>query len=73
MWMAGGGAKGGRYVGTTDDIGLRAVEQPVHVHDIHATILWMMGLDHLQLTFMHNGRAERPTVLAGQVVKEVFS
>jgi hypothetical protein len=73
MWMAGGGAKGGQYVGTTDEIGLRAVEQPVHVHDVHATILWMMGLDHLQLTFMHNGRAERPTVLAGQVIKPVFS
>jgi hypothetical protein len=73
MWMAGGGAKGGQYVGTTDDIGLRAVENPVHVHDIHATILWMLGLDHRQLTFMHNGRAERPTVLAGEVVKSVFS
>jgi hypothetical protein len=55
------------------EIGLRAVEQPVHVHDIHATILWMLGLDHLQLTFMHNGRAERPTVLAGEVIKPVFS
>src|SRR6478672_4086170 len=73
MWMAGGGARGGQYIGTTDEIGLRAVEQPVHVHDIHATILWMLGLDHLQLTFMHNGRAERPTVLAGQVIKPVFS
>ena len=50
MWMAGGGVKGGQYVGTTDDIGLRAVENPVHVHDLHATILWMMGLDHRQLT-----------------------
>ena len=73
MWMAGGGAKGGQYVGTTDDIGLRAVENPVHVHDLHATILWMMGLDHRQLTFLHNGRAERPTVLAGEVVKAVFA
>jgi len=73
MWMAGGGAKRGQYLGATDDIGLRAVEQPVHVHDIHATILWMLGLDHLQLTFMHNGRAERPTVLAGEVVKGIFS
>jgi len=73
MWMAGGGAKGGQYVGTTDEIGLRAVENPAHVHDIHATILWMLGLDHRQLTFMHNGRAERPTVLAGDVVKQVFA
>jgi hypothetical protein len=73
MWMAGGGAKGGQYVGTTDEIGLRAVDQPAHVHDIHATILWMLGLDHRQLTFMHNGRAERPTVLAGEVIKSVFA
>jgi uncharacterized protein DUF1501 len=73
MWMAGGGAKGGQYIGVTDEIGLRAVENPIHVHDIHATILWMLGLDHKQLTFLHNGRAERPTVLAGEVVKSVFS
>ena len=73
MWMAGGGVKGGQYVGATDEIGLRAVEQPVHVHDIHATILWLMGLDHMQLTYLHNGRAERPTVLAGDVVKKVFA
>jgi len=73
MWMAGGGAKPGQYVGTTDEIGLRAVDQPVHVHDIHATILWMLGMDHLKLTFMHNGRAERPTVLAGEPIKNVYS
>ena len=72
-WMAGGGVKGGQYVGSTDEIGLRAAERPVHVHDLHATVLWLMGLDHLQLTFQHNGRAERPTVLAGEVVKELFS
>jgi Protein of unknown function (DUF1501) len=73
MWMAGGGVKGGQYIGATDDIGLRAADQPVHVHDIHATILWLLGLNHLQLTYLHNGRAERPTVLAGEVVKNVFS
>jgi hypothetical protein len=72
MFMAGGGAKGGQYIGTTDEIGLRAVDNPVHVHDIHATILWMLGLDHKQLTFLHNGRAERPTVLAGEVIRSVF-
>jgi Protein of unknown function (DUF1501) len=73
MWMAGGGAKGGHYFGATDEIGLRAVEKPIHVHDIHASILWLLGLDHLQLTFMHNGRAERPTVLAGEVAKALFA
>ena len=72
MWMAGGGAKGGQYVGTTDEIGMRAAERPVHVHDIHASILWMLGLDHMKTTFMHSGRAERPTVLAGEVIKEIF-
>ncbi|MDE3196431.1 MAG: DUF1501 domain-containing protein [Acidobacteriota bacterium] len=73
MWMAGGGAKGGQYIGTTDDIGLRAADRPVHVHDVHASILWMLGLDHMQTTYMHNGRAERPTVLAGELVKEIWT
>ncbi len=70
-WMAGGGVKDGRYVGSTDEIGLRAAERPVHVHNLHATVLWLMGLDHLQLTFQHNRRAKRPTVLAGKIVKEL--
>ena len=73
MWMAGGGVKGGQYVGSTDEIGLRAADRPVHVHDSHATMLWLMGLDHLRLTFQHHGRAERPTVSAGEVVKEIFT
>ena len=73
MWMAGGGAKGGRYVGTTDEIGLRAVDRPAHVHDIHASILHLMGLDHIRLTYMHNGRAERPTIVGGNPVKEIWS
>jgi uncharacterized protein (DUF1501 family) len=73
MWMAGGGAKGGQYVGTTDEIGLRAVEKPCHVHDIHASILYALGLDHLQLTYQHNGRAERPTIVGGNTFKEIFT
>jgi hypothetical protein len=73
IFMAGGGAKGGQYVGATDEIGMRAAERPVHVHDIHATILWMMGLDHLKTTYLHNGQNERPTVLAGQVIKEILA
>ena len=72
MWMAGGGVKGGQYIGTTDDIGLRAVERPIHVHDIHATILHALGLNHLNLTYLHNGRAERPTIVSGNVISEVF-
>jgi len=73
MWMAGGGAKGGQYVGTTDEIGLRAVEKPCHVHDIHASILYALGMDHLQTTYQHNGRAERPTIVGGNIFKEIFA
>jgi len=73
MWMAGGGAKGGQYIGATDEIGLRAVERPVHVHDIHASILWLLGMDHISLTYMHNGRAERPTEVYGSVIQELFA
>jgi hypothetical protein len=73
MFMAGGGVKAGQYVGTTDEIGLRAVERPCHVHDIHASILWLLGLDHISLTYMHNGRAERPTIVGGTLIKELFA
>jgi hypothetical protein len=73
MFMAGGGAKAGQYIGTTDEIGLRAVERPCHVHDIHASILWLLGLDHISLTYMHNGRAERPTIVGGSLIKELFA
>ena len=73
MWMAGGGVKGGQYIGSTDEIGLRAAERPVHVHDIHASILWLLGLDHVSLTYLHNGRAERPTEVYGTVIQELFS
>src|SRR5260370_26883345 len=73
MWMAGGGVKRGQLFGSTDEIGMRAEEHPVHVHDIHASILWLLGLDHMQLTYLHNGRAERPTVFAGEVVKGLFA
>ena len=73
MFMAGGGVKGGQAIGTTDEIGLRAVERPCHVHDIHASILHLMGLDHIRLTYMHNGRAERPTIVGGTLIKELFA
>ncbi len=73
LWMAGGGVKGGQAIGATDEIGLRAVERPCHVHDIHATILHLMGLNHLNLTFMHNGRAERATINGGKVIEEALA
>jgi hypothetical protein len=61
MWMAGGGVRGGRTIGATDDLGFHAVENRLHVHDLHATILYLMGLDHMALTYLHKGRPERPT------------
>ena len=73
MFMAGGGIKGGQYVGTTDEIGLKAVERPCHVHDIHATILHALGLNHEDLVYLHSGRFERPTINAGEVVEEAFA
>ena len=73
MWMAGGGVKGGQTIGATDEIGIRAVERRAHVHDLHATILHALGLDHVRLTYLHNGRAERPTIVSGTVVKEIFA
>ena len=72
MWMAGGGVKRGQVVGTTDAIGLRAVDRPCHIHDIHATVLHLLGLNHMSLTYLHNGRAERPTINAGEVIEELL-
>ena len=73
MWMAGGGVKAGTVVGETDEIGLRAVKDRIHVHDLHATILHLMGLDHLRLTYPHNGRDERATVNDGEVVAKALA
>jgi hypothetical protein len=73
MWMAGAGVKKGEVIGKTDEIGLRAIERPIHVHDLHATIMHLMGLDHLRVTFLHNGRSERATVVDGELVKEVLA
>ena len=73
IWMAGGGIKGGQVIGSTDEIGLRGVERRTHVHDIHATILHALGLNHVNVTYLHNGRSERPTITDGEVVKEAFA
>lgn len=73
MWMAGGGIKGGRAIGATDDFGLHAVEERVHVHDIHATVLALLGLDHTKLIYQHQGRPERPTVNEGTVIESLVS
>ena len=71
MWMAGGGIRGGRVVGATDAIGLKAVEQPYHFRDIHTTILNQMGLDQEKLTYLHSGRHERLTLIKGRVIQEI--
>jgi uncharacterized protein (DUF1501 family) len=64
-WLAGGGIKGGRVIGATDDFGFRAVQDPVHVNDLHATILKLLGLDHRKLTFLFEGREQRLTDVGG--------
>jgi uncharacterized protein (DUF1501 family) len=73
MWLAGGGVRGGQVVGATDAFGLRAVENRIHVHDLHATILHLLGLDHTRLTFLHNGREERLTENGGRLVRELLA
>jgi hypothetical protein len=65
MWMAGGGIVGGKFIGATDEIGLRAVEDKVHMHDAHATILSLLGLDHRKLTYLYQGRQQRLTDVGG--------
>lgn len=73
MWFAGGGVKGGIRYGETDEFGFEAVHNKVHLHDIHATILHLMGLDHELLTYFHQGREESLTDVGGRVVMEICS
>src|SRR5262249_54501646 len=72
MVFAGGGVKGGQVIGSTDELGLRAVENKIHVHDLHATVLHLLGCNHKRLTFFYNGRDERLTENAGLVVTELI-
>ncbi|HVV02076.1 MAG TPA: DUF1501 domain-containing protein [Verrucomicrobiae bacterium] len=73
MWMAGGGVRGGHVHGATDEFGFKAVEDPVHVHDLHATILKLLGFDHTKLTFRHAGRDYRLTDVYGTVVDDLLA
>ena len=73
MWMAGGGVRGGYVHGATDEFGFQAVEDKVHVHDLHATILRLLGFDHEKLTFRHAGRDFRLTDVHGRVVRELIA
>jgi hypothetical protein len=72
MWMAGGGIKGGQVIGSTDDIGLRALREPCHFRDIHTTILHQLGLDQDDLSYPHLGRNERLTLVHGQVIRAII-
>ena len=73
MWLAGGGVAGGHVHGATDDLGFVAVQDKVHVHDLHATILHLMGLDHERLTYRYSGRDFRLTDVSGQVARQIIS
>jgi hypothetical protein len=73
MWMAGGGVKGGMRYGATDEHGIRSVENKLHIHDLHATVLHLLGLDHERLTYRYSGRDFRLTDVYGNVAKEIVS
>src|SRR5262249_55921467 len=73
MWLAGGGVKGGMTYGATDELGFQAVEKRMHVHDLHATVLHLMGLDHEKLTYRYSGRDFRLTDVHGKVAKEIMA
>jgi arylsulfatase A-like enzyme len=73
MWMAGAGIKGGTIYGATDEYGYRVVDKPVTIHDLHATMLYLLGIDHKQLTFRFGGRDFRLTDVHGNVVKDIIS
>jgi hypothetical protein len=73
MWLAGGGVKAGQVYGATDEFGFRAVENPVHVHDLHATILWLLGFDHERFTYRYAGRDFRLTDVHGNVVRALIA
>jgi uncharacterized protein (DUF1501 family) len=73
LWLAGGGVKPGLAYGRTDDLGYEAVEDPMHVHDLHATILHLLGLDHQRLTYRYAGRDMRLTDVKGVVHKAILA
>lgn len=73
VWLAGGGVKGGQVYGATDDFGFHVTEAPVHVHDLQATILYLLGIDHTQLTYRHAGRDYRLTDVAGQRIQGILA
>jgi hypothetical protein len=73
MWLAGGGVRGGYVHGSTDEIGFSAVEGKVHVHDLHATMLHLLGIDHTKLTYRYSGRDFRLTDVKGEIVTSLIA
>jgi hypothetical protein len=73
LWLSGGCIKGGTTYGATDEFGYKAVEKPVHVHDLHATILYLLGIDHTKLTYHYSGRDMRLTDIAGEVIHDIIA
>jgi hypothetical protein len=73
VWLAGGGVRGGMVYGATDEFGFAAMENKVHVHDLHATMLHLMGIDHEKLTYRYSGRDFRLTDVHGRVVSDIFA
>jgi Protein of unknown function (DUF1501) len=71
MWMAGGGVKGGQVIGQTDDLGLRAVQDRLHVHDLHATVMHLLGIDHTRLIYSNQGRPERVDLNEGEALTRI--
>lgn len=72
MWMAGGGVVGGRTIGATDELGLYAIEDRLYVHDIHATIMWLLGLNHREVVYYDKGRPERVDQNEGEPFKSII-
>src|SRR5262249_30410487 len=73
VWMAGGGVRGGMAYGTSDEFGFAAAERPMHVHDLHATILHLMGINHERLTYRYSGRDFRLTDVSGTVADAILA
>ncbi len=71
MWMAGGGVRGGMTYGATDELGYKAVQDPMHIHDWHATVMHLLGLDHRRLTYKYGGRSFRLTNVYGEVARDI--
>jgi uncharacterized protein (DUF1501 family) len=73
IWLAGAGIKGGMTYGATDEFGFKAIENKVHVHDLHATMLYLLGIDHTKLTYHYSGRDFRLTDVAGEVIHGILA